>query len=139
MKRLLLKIMLLKHEGKKYTPYKDTEGHLTVGVGRNMDAVPFSEDEITLMLDNDINRVWNECSSRLAAFGFGALDDARQHVLMDMVFNMGVDGVLKFSKMLAAIAKLDFDTAAAEMLDSAWAKQVGARAGELAAMMKVGA
>lgn len=139
MNRTALKVLLVKHEGKRPTPYKDTTGHLTVGVGRNLDAVPFSDDEMALMLDNDVTRVWKECSTRLLSYGFNALDDARQHVLMDMVFNMGTDGVLRFQKMLAAVAARDFDTAAREMLNSQWAKQVGDRATELAAMMKAGA
>lgn len=135
MNRLKLKIMLLKHEGKRNLPYTDTVGKLTIGVGRNLTDVGLSDDEITLMLDNDINRVFRELTSNVACFG--SLDDTRQHVLMDMCF-MGIEKLLKFTKMLAAIEQRDFDRAADEMLNSLWAKQVGDRATELAALMRAG-
>jgi len=134
--RLKLKVMLVQHEGKRPRLYDDGRGNLTIGVGRNLTACELSDDEIALMLDNDINRVWRDCSTQLAGYGFNALDDDRQHVLLDMTFNLGVAGVLKFQKMLAAIARRDFDAAATEMLNSAWAAQVGDRAQQLAALMR---
>ena len=54
----------------------------------------------------------------------------------DMIFNMGYDRVSKFKKMLTAFSKGDYDTAANEMLDSAWAIQVGNRAQQLALLMR---
>ena len=52
-----LKKLLIKHEGKVLLPYEDTEGYLTIGVGRNLEAVGITEDECELMLKNDIKRV----------------------------------------------------------------------------------
>lgn len=138
MNRTALKVQLVKHEGLRLKPYHCTAGKLTIGVGRNLDDKGITEAEAAALLDNDINEVWKECSSRLAAFGFGALDDARQHVLLDMAFNLGVPGLLRFKKMLDAIGRRDFDAAAREMLESQWARQVGDRAVELAQMMKDG-
>ena len=45
-----------KHEGYRLTPYKDTEGILTVGYGRNLEAVPFSPAEVELMFQTDLRR-----------------------------------------------------------------------------------
>ena len=66
------------------------------------------------------------------------IDETRQHVLMDMCFNLGTTGLLKFKAMLTAVEARDFDRAAGEMLNSTWARQVGDRAQTLAAMMKTG-
>ena len=55
-----------------------------------------------------------------------------------MAFNIGVAGVLKFKKMIAAIERKDFKQAALEMDDSKWSKQVGARADRLILMMNRG-
>ena len=55
-----------------------------------------------------------------------------------MAFNLGVAGLLKFKKMIAALEKRDYDTAAIEMLDSQWAKQVGQRSQELSRQMRTG-
>ena len=62
----------------------------------------------------------------------------RREVLMNMGFNMGRAGIAKFKNMWAAINRYDYEQAAAEMLDSRWATQVGARAVELAGMMRDG-
>jgi lysozyme len=135
--RTALKVQLVKHEGLRLTPYRCTAGKLTIGVGRNLEDRGISEDEAAMLLDNDIMSVWKELSRVLP--GFTSLDDTRQHVLMDMCFNLGTAGLLKFKAMLAAVEARDFDRAAAEMLDSAWARQVGKRAQTLAQMMKTGA
>ena len=64
------------------------------------------------------------------------LIEQRFYVLTDMVFNMGYDRVSKFKKMLTALSNGQYETAADEMLDSAWAAQVGNRATQLAALMR---
>ena len=55
-----------------------------------------------------------------------------------MCFNMGISRLLGFRKALAAVRAHQWDTAAAEMLDSKWTGQVGARATRLAKMMRTG-
>jgi lysozyme len=134
--RLKLKLLLLKHEGKRAVAYVDTAGKITIGVGRNLIDEGVSDDEITFMLDNDINRVFRELVTNVPSFG--SLDDTRQHVLMDMDFNLGLSRFRLFVKMLAALERRDFETAANEMLDSKWSKQVGQRAQDLAVMMRNG-
>ena len=66
------------------------------------------------------------------------LDSVRQLILMDMAFNMGVPRLCKFKKMWAAVECGDYPTAAKEMLDSRWAKQVKGRATKLANAMHNG-
>ncbi len=51
---------------------------------------------------------------------------------------MGPAGVAEFRRMLAALHVGDYELAAAEMLDSKWALEVGNRAQELAAMIRTG-
>ena len=62
-----------------------------------------------------------------------------QRVLINMCFNMGIDRLLGFQRMIVAIIAERWDEAAREMLDSTWAHQVGARADRLARMMETGA
>lgn len=135
MNRTRLKVLLVKDEGMRNFPYKDTDGHLTIGVGRNLEDRGLSDDEVAFLLDNDILRVWEECSTFPY---FGSLDETRQHAIMDMVFNLGLPRFLKFEQLGAALEARDFEKAAAEMLDSVWAKQVGERATRLAGMMRTG-
>jgi lysozyme len=57
---------------------------------------------------------------------------------MDMAFNMGVDGVAGFKKMIAAIKAKNFTTAGKEVLNSDYAKDVGDRAHRIARMISLG-
>src|SRR5438876_4133291 len=136
MNRTLLKASLVKHEGLRLRPYVDAAAQLTIGVGRNLTVNGISEDEAALMLDNDINRALESCQNHIACFG--ALDSVRQNVLVEMAFNLGGAGLAHFAKMLAALERRDFAGAAEEMLASAWAREVGQRAVDLAAQMKSG-
>lgn len=136
MNRDRLKAQLVRHEGLRLKPYKDTVGKLTIGIGRNLDDVGISDEEAEYLFWNDVATL--EKQLRGAVPCFGSLDDVRQRVLADMAFNLGVSGICKFSRMLAAVEARDFDRAAAEMLASKWAAQVGGRASELAKSMREG-
>lgn len=127
---------LRRDEGVRNFPYTDTVGKLTIGVGRNLTDVGMSDDEVELLLQNDVSKVNNQLHSRLP--WFNSIDYVRQAVLINMVFNMGFNGLEGFPKMLQAAAQGNWQEASDEMLDSQWAKQVGARATRLAQQMLTG-
>lgn len=129
-----LKKLLLRHEGLKLKPYRDTVGKLTIGVGRNLEDKGLSPQEAFMLLEADINVATIAVKSVFK--GFEDLSEARQAVLISMAFNMGLGGLCEFRNMFAALERSDFDTASKEMLYSKWATQVGVRAIELADMMK---
>lgn len=131
-----LKNILIRHEGLKLKPYKDTVGKLTIGVGRCLDTTGISPIEANMLLDNDIERVCEECQKAFP--WFEALCDTRKTVVASMVFNLGLEGLQAFTKMLKAIEAKDYDAASNQMLSSKWAGQVGSRAVELAEMMRDG-
>ena len=123
-------------EGRRPRVYTDTVGKLTGGVGRNLSDRAFSEDEIDLMLRNDIALVESELDRRLP--WWREMSDARQNVLANMAFNLGINRLLQFVKTLDYMRSRRYDAAALEMLNSTWAKQVGSRAVRLAALMRKG-
>lgn len=125
--------MLLEHEGVRLKPYRCTAGKLTIGVGRNLTDVGLSEEEALLLLQNDITRARDRLEVNYP-FWF-ELTSLRQDVLIDMCFNLGLSGLLKFRRMKAELERGCYEDAAAEMLDSQWALQVGQRAKDLAQMM----
>lgn len=129
-----LQKQLVLHEGLKLEPYKCTAGKLTIGVGRNIEDIGISEDEAMFMLDSDIARVRDELDRALP--WWSELTEARRNVLIDMCFNLGISRLLQFQNALTAIEEGRYDDGAAEMLDSRWAKQVGARAENLAEAMR---
>ena len=129
-----LKETLIKHEALKLKPYKDSLGILTIGVGHNLER-GISEAAAMFILDEDIADARRE-AQQFAWFYY--LNDVRQNVVINMVFNIGITRFKGFKKMIAALDKGYFPLAANEMLDSKWASQVGSRATELAKIMEIG-
>jgi lysozyme len=119
-------------EGTRAKPYRDSVGKLTIGVGRNLDDVGLRPHEVDFLLDNDIAEA--EADARVL-FAFDGLSANRQAALINMAFNLGRARLAAFGNLRAAIEAGDFARAAAEMLDSKWAKQVGPRASRLAQQM----
>tara|TARA_R110000782_G_scaffold232377_1_gene318614 strand:+ start:904 stop:1320 length:417 start_codon:yes stop_codon:yes gene_type:complete len=131
--------MLRKHEGVETHAYKCTANKTTIGVGRNIDrkgGIGLSNDEIDYLLSNDVKRVNDELT--VAFSWYGVLDAVRKDAIMDMCFNMGLPRLMKFKKSLAAMYIGDYELAAAEFLDSRWAKQVGQRATTVTNMIRSG-
>ena len=122
-------------EGVRNFPYEDTVGKLTIGVGRNLDDRGLSDDEVNYLLANDID---------LALAGantfpwFQSLDEVRQMVVADMIFNLGLTRFRGFIKTIAAIAAGDYEAAADEMEDSRWYRQTGRRAIKNVRLMRYG-
>lgn len=133
-----LKSHLERDEGKRAKPYRDTAGKLTAGIGRNLDDVQLSDDEIELMFANDVDRAITRAMNTVGSAAFGRLNDARQEVLVNMAFNLGARGLSRFVKFIAALEAGDYERAADEMVDSKWYNQVGDRGVRLEAQMRSG-
>ncbi len=124
---------LQRHEGLRLKPYRCTAGKLTIGYGRNLDDVGITLDEARAMLLADVAKVEAELG-RLE--WFDDLPLKAQDVLVNMGFNLGVPGLLKFVNFLGSLRAGNYTDAADHMLASKWAKQVGSRATELAAIIR---
>jgi lysozyme len=124
-------------EGYRQHPYGDGAGNLTVGFGRNLTDVGISEAEARILLANDLDAAVDAVAARWP--WTGTLPEARQAVLLNMAVNLGAPRLAGFTRMWAALRDGDPDRAAREMLDSLWARQVGARAVRLADQMRRGA
>lgn len=124
------------HEGERLKPYKCTAGKLTIGIGRNLEDRGITQAESSFLLENDIQ----DFTDRLYEIHpwINELNDVRQRVLVDMCFNLGLNGLLKFKKTLGAVREREYKKAAEMMLQSLWAKQVGQRSRTLAMMMETG-
>ncbi len=125
---------LIADEGLRLKPYTDTVGKLTIGVGRNLTDVGISKDEALQLLTNDITAVRKTIASALP--WVASLDGARQDVVANMVFNMGITRFNGFHKFIDAMQAYNWESAASEMLTSLWAHQVGARAVRLAKVIR---
>ena len=135
MKKRLLQ-QLMDDEGFSLEPYKDTVGALTIGYGRNLDAVGIDKDEAAYLLRNDLKRALHSLDRHLP--WWRDLSQKRQCAMANMTFNLGIIGLLNFKKMLTALKKRDYSLAADEALDSKWATQVGSRADRIANLIRQG-
>jgi len=151
---------LIRHEGLKLQVYNCPAGFATIGVGRNLQTKGLSKDEsnrfkigtydknatiaqlevrgITkieaeYLLSNDIDYFIAELDKSLVFFK--TLPETAKIVLIDMAFNMGVNGLLKFKNTLSLIEKGQYIAASNEMLNSSWKNQVGQRAYNLSNML----
>jgi lysozyme len=119
--------------------YQDHLGYWTIGVGRLIDKRKgggLRPHEIDYLLRNDIDERIEELTRRLP--WFQDLDDARRGVLLNMSFQMGVDGLLGFKNTLAMVKAGDYEGAAQGMLNSLWAKQTPDRAKRMSDQMRTG-
>jgi len=132
-----IKAQLVRHEGLRLKPYRCTAGKLTIGIGRNLDDRGISQKEAYAMLERDILDFEQQLLDEIPDI-FNGLDEVRQSVLLNMCFNLGMNGLLGFKNTLAFVKAGDWERAANNMLVSRWAKQVGRRAIELSELMRKG-
>lgn len=139
-----LVLELRRDEDVRYSPYIDTRGNETVGVGHNMKerplpdgwVFPLDDGQVDALLESDLMSVYADLDSNLP--WWSTLNDVRQRVLCNMCFNMGITKLLGFKNTLAAMRRGQYTDAAFGMLHSAWATQVGQRAVRLAFQMRNG-
>lgn len=135
---------LRRDEGVEYSPYKDSVGIWTVGVGHNMAAkllpkdwiFPLTDAQVDQLLAEDLDDVFSGLDKNIP--WWRNLSYERQRVLANMAFNLGIAGLMGFKNTLAHTRAERYQSAAEGMLASKWARQVGNRAKRLAEMMEAG-
>jgi lysozyme len=127
---------LKRDEGLRLKPYRDSVGKLTIGYGRNLDGVGISEDEAGVLLANDIARATLGVEGQLP--WAATLDPLRRRVLVEMAFNMGIEGLLTFQNTLRAIREARWGDASDGLLTSLADHQEPARVGRWATAIKTG-
>ena len=132
-----IKDQLVRHEGLRLKPYRCTAGKLTIGIGRNLDDCGITQSEAYVMLINDIMNCEKQLQAKIPDI-YDGLDEVRKSVLLNMCFNLGINGLLGFKNTLEFTKAGDWERAANNMLVSKWAKQVGRRAIELSELMRKG-
>jgi len=110
-----------------HIPYHDSENLLTIGYGILIDPETggLYDEEAEFLLQNRIKLSLNQAQQFP---WFSKLNQVRQEVIVEMVYNLGYPRFNGFKKMIAALEQGDFDEAAKEGRDSKWRNQVGNRA-----------
>jgi GH24 family phage-related lysozyme (muramidase) len=143
------------HEGRRRRVYPDSKGLPTWGVGCYLlrGGVPAlfarlgidfegilsgriegTDEQIDAVFSCDLDGAIAD--ARTACPVFDDLPGPAQLVLVDLAFQCGAAGLCGFRKMLAAVARRDWDAAAVEVLDSQEARETPTRAKGNAALMR---
>jgi lysozyme len=156
--------MLMHDEGVKRDVYRCTAGYLTIGIGRNLETkglseeeqlrlfgvsglsseaviarlaqLSLAEDEMQFLLKNDIKDCFNSLLVRYP--WFAGLGMVPQLAMINLAFNLGMGGLAKFKRALAAMQVGDFKGASEHFAESAWFNQVGNRAKRVCGMLSSG-
>ncbi len=125
----------IKHcEGLRLMSYVDTNGHITIAWGRNLEN-GIGVDEAELMFQNDLKHTVNELEQH---DWYLMQSENVKNALINMNFNLGIHKLLEFKEMIQALEKKDYTLASTYALKSLWAKQVGDRAKDIALMIRQG-
>ena len=150
-----LKERLRVHEGYSLARYDDTEGTPTIGVGFNLrradaarilasvgapplDAVlhgqPLTDDQVDKILDLCVRQAEGEAETLVS--DWSEHPEVIREVLIELVFNMGMEKVRKFVNFLRAVEERDYIAASVHLRDSRWYKQVKTRGPALVALVE---
>ena len=131
-------------EGCVYEIYNDHLGYPTFGIGhlvRESDpehgsplGTAVSEGRVIEAFDADIEIVLSDCNTLYP--DFEDLPEEAQQIIANMMFNLGRPRLSKFVGMKRGVDEKDWNSAADEMVDSRWYRQVGARAERLVNRMR---
>lgn len=141
-------------EGFREKPYKDTELLWTFGTGRCLETNPLTGKEWKELLDAgelDVT-ITHAGATRLLKTGvadaliacaitfrwWADLDEGRRDVIAELAYQLGLTRLMRFRKLLAAMERRDYDSAATELLDSLYARQVPKRAQRLSNQLRTG-
>ena len=135
---------LTEDEGCKYEIYLDHLGYPTFGIGhlvRDDDpehgeevGTSISEDRVIAAFESDIETVLSDCNKLYS--DFEDLPEEAQLIIANMMFNLGYPRLSAFKGMKRGVDSRDWNTAADEMVDSRWYKQVTNRAERLVGRMR---
>ena len=131
-------------EGVKYEVYLDHLGLPTFGIGHLVTkndeeygedvGYPVSEQRVNKVFEEDMNIVLKDC--QILYDDFDELPEECQHIIANMMFNMGRPRLSKFKGMKRGVDERDWNAAADEMVDSRWYRQVTKRADRLVNRMR---
>jgi GH24 family phage-related lysozyme (muramidase) len=142
-----LKARIRDHEGCRDEVYLDSLGKATIAIGhlvqphekeRFKPGVKISADEIEDLFLIDLNRACAGAEQLIGELyrGNTRLPQVIEHVIVEMVFQLGKTGVSKFRKMWKALSEGNKKEAAAQMIDSRWHDQTPIRCKELASLVE---
>ena len=146
--------MLSLNEGNKPKVYKDSTGNRTIGIGFNLedkgnrkfleeegididelfDGRELTDKETKILYNHSLRQAFEDAQKFDP--NLSQRPEAARMAIVDMAFNLGFTRLNKFKKMKAGLMNNDYQTAADEMVDSKWYKQVKSRGPRMVNVMR---
>ncbi|GAA8897507.1 lysozyme [Helicobacter pylori] len=113
-------------------------GHPTIGYGYNLSVYSYEGKRITkaygLLTD-----ILKENHKALLSYGwYKNLDAMRRMVILDLSYNLGLSGLLKFKQFIKAIEDKNYALAVERLQKSPYSNQVRKRASRNMEILKLG-
>ena len=135
----ILKEEIIADEGVKYEIYLDHLGYPTVGIGHLIKkddpeygkpiGTKVTSERVGELFIADAESAIKDCKKLFN--NFDTIPEDIQHVLVNMMFNLGLSRFSKFKNFKAAIDVRNWKKASVEGRDSLWYRQVPNRAKRL--------
>jgi len=140
--------MISSDEGKKLNAYLCTRGFKTVGIGHNLDADSsldilkrklnigdkITEAECSALFKRDLDNVYAGIKRNMPFFD--TLDDKYKPVIINMIFQMGINGVMAFKNTLQAMRDNNAQKAIAGIRASKYHSQTPERAERMVSLIE---
>ena len=122
-----LKKRIKSNEGFSSKPYKDQLGYLTIGYGHlilpNENILlkkQIHKKELEEIFEKDFNKALSNFNHAFKSF---TLNEKESELLIEMIFQLGIKGCLKFKNLIKNIKKGNKHLVCFDMMDSLWYKQ----------------
>ena len=136
--------MIMLHEGYREGVYEDSLGNKTAGYGHMLtgkdpaphDPIWKNKTFLKNLFESDYQAAVASAIRVVGDNDFQNLQVKAQEIVVDMAFNLGQYRLGQFHRFLAALRRQDYASAAKEMRNSLWARQVKSRALNMARQME---
>ncbi len=122
-----LKKRIKSNEGFSSKPYKDQLGYLTIGYGHlilpNENILlkkQIHKKELEEIFEKDFKKALSNFNNAFKSF---TLKEKESELLIEMIFQLGIKGCLKFKNLIKNIKKGNKHLVCFDMMDSLWYKQ----------------
>ena len=122
-----LKERIKSNEGFSSKPYKDQLGYLTIGYGHlilpNENILlkkQINKKELEEIFEKDFKKALSNFNNTFKPF---ILNEKESELLIEMIFQLGIKGCLKFKNLIKNIKKGNKHLVCFDMMDSLWYKQ----------------
>ncbi|WP_309135814.1 glycoside hydrolase family protein [Helicobacter pylori] len=135
---LAASFLIVDSEGFSLSIYTDKTRHPTIGYGYNLSVYSYEGKRITkaygLLTD-----ILKENYKALLSYGwYKNLDAMRRMVILDLSYNLGLNGLLKFKQSIKAIEDKNYALAVERLQKSPYFNQVKKRASRNMEILKLG-